>query len=85
MVLGVRAWALGHLVGKSSPPALMLFGGFLVWAVVNFISLRMRRGVAVEAPATVLNTAGTVILGVALFVAFAIYGHLLLIGVRPFD
>jgi uncharacterized membrane protein len=84
MVVGVGAWALGHLVVKSSPPALALFGGFLVWAILDFISLRMRPSTAVGAPATVLNTAGAVVLGVALFVVFALYGHLLLIGVRPF-
>ncbi len=84
MVLGVGAWALGHLIVKSSPPALALFGGFLVWAVLDFISLRLRPGTATGAPATILNTAGAAILGVALFAVFAIYGHSLLIGVRPF-
>ncbi len=85
MVLGVGAWALGHLVVKSSLPALALFGGFLAWAVLDFISLRMRPGVVVGAPSAILNTLGAVILGVGLFVVFALYGHLLLIGVRPFD
>jgi len=87
MVLGVGAWALGHLAVKSSAPALALFGGFLVWAVLDFISLRRRPapsgGTAAASPSLV-NTAGVVVVGAALGIAFAVWGHLLLIGVRPF-
>ena len=87
MVLGVGVWALGHLASESSAPALALFLGFLVWAVLEFISLR-RRGDGAPAPASApdrwINTVGTVAAGVALFVAFALWGHPLLIGVRLF-
>jgi uncharacterized membrane protein len=87
MVLGVGAWALGHLAVKSSPPALALFGGFLVWAVLDFISLRRRPavigGVGAGAAPKLINTAGVVVLGAGLSVVFAIWGHLPLIGVRP--
>ena len=86
MVLGVGCWALGHLLVKSSAPALALFVGFLAWAVIDFLSLR-RRNAAAPAPGartSLAATAGTVIVGVIAFVAFLIWGHPLLIGVRPF-
>ncbi len=87
MVLGVGFWALGHLLVKSSPPALALFGGFLVWAALDFASLRRRTGgvASTAAPgSSLVATAGTIVVGVLLFVAFAVWGHPLLIGVRPF-
>jgi len=88
MVLGVGCWALGHLVSKSSPPALALFGAFLVWAVLDFISLRLRPapagGPSAGGPPSLINTAGVVVFGAALGIAFAVWGHPLLIGVRPF-
>ena len=84
MVLGVGCWALGHLLVKSSPPALALFGGFLVWATLDFISLRRRGGSAAPPTSSVVATAGTVVVGTLVFVAFAVWGHPLLIGVKPF-
>lgn len=90
MVLGVGCWALGHLLVKSSPPALALFGAFLVWAVVDFLSLR-RRGQAAAVPdsrpagtSSLAATAGTVVVGLIAFVGFLVWGHRLLIGVSPF-
>ncbi len=84
MVLGVGAWALGHLLVKSSPPALALFGGFLVWAVLDFISLRRRAAATTTgAPPSLVSTAGVVVVGGLAFVAFALWGHQMLIGVRP--
>jgi uncharacterized membrane protein len=87
MVAGVGAWALGHLLVKSSPAALALFAGFLLWAVLDFVSLRLRPAAPdapAPAPASLVNTLGTVVVGGLLYAGFAFWGHALLIGVRPF-
>jgi len=85
MVFGVGLWALGHLLVNATPEALLLFGGFLVWAGADFVSLR-RRGsstAAIAGAPKVLNTALVVLVGTVLNVVFVVWLHVLLIGVSP--
>lgn len=86
MVLGVKVWALAHLLATGTLAHLLLFAAFLVWAVANFSSARRRdRRDGVSYPAGRLTaTAITVVLGVAAWAAFAFGLHGLLIGVKPF-
>jgi uncharacterized membrane protein len=42
MVLGVKVWALAHLLANHTLADLLLFGSFLVWAVLDFRSARQR-------------------------------------------
>ncbi|MEY2951972.1 MAG: hypothetical protein RLZZ401_59 [Pseudomonadota bacterium] len=85
MVLGTKAWALGHLLANGNLADVLLFGGFLAWAIVDFVSLRRRDRVAgVVAPAgTTRGTGLTVLLGVVLWGVFAFALHGPLIGVQP--
>lgn len=86
MVLGVKAWALAHLLANGTVAHEALFGGFLAWAVLDFISARRRdRAVGTTYPAgTLPATAITVVVGAVAWVAFAMWLHGLLIGIRPF-
>lgn len=86
MVLGVKSWALAHLLSNGSLAHVVLFGSFLAWAVVNFIAARKRdRALATPyAAGTVPATVVTVVVGVAAWAAFAFKLHGLLIGIRPF-
>lgn len=86
MVLAVKAWALGHLLANGSVAHVLLFGGFLVWGVVNFIAARRRdRATGKQYPAgTLAGTGVTVLVGVAAWAVFAFKLHGLLIGIRPF-
>ena len=43
MILAVKLWALGHLIANGDLGSVLLFGSFLVWAVLGFISMRRRR------------------------------------------
>ena len=83
MVFGVGLWALGHLLANATPAALALFGGFLVWALVDFVSLRRRGSSRGPAPRAI-NTVLVVITGSVLTGLFAHVLHLWLIGVAPF-
>ena len=86
MVLGVKVWALAHLVANGTLADLVLFGSFLAWAVANYAISRRRdrqQGLAYgrgKAVATVL----TLLLGVAGWALFAFGLHGLLIGIKPF-
>ena len=42
MVAGVKLWALAHLLANHTLADLLLFGGFLVWAVLCFRAARGR-------------------------------------------
>ena len=86
MVLGVKAWALAHLLSNGSLADLLLFGSFLVWAVLSFRAARQRDRQA--SPAVVstsaLATGLTLVVGIGAWVVFALWLHGPLMGVRPF-
>ncbi len=86
LVLGVKAWTLAHLLANGSVAHVLLFGAFLAWGVLNFIAARRRDRVAGTqyAAGTVPMTVVTVVVGVAVWAAFAFKLHGLLIGIRPF-
>jgi uncharacterized membrane protein len=86
MVLGVKVWALAHLVANNTLADLLLFGGFLVWAVLSFRAARSRdrAGRVVYAPGRGGPTAVAVLAGLAVWAAFAFWAHEAWIGVRPF-
>lgn len=39
MLIGVKIWALAHLLVNGDTPSFVLFGGILAWAVVEMITL----------------------------------------------
>ena len=86
MVLGVKAWALAHLLANGNVAHMVLFGSFLAWAIWNFVASRRRdRLTGVQYPAGSGGaTAITVVFGVGAWLAFALVLHGWLIGVRPF-
>jgi uncharacterized membrane protein len=86
MVLGVKVWALAHLLANGSLTHVVLFGSFLVWAVLNFRAARGRDRVAgtVYPEGSAGATVVTVAVGVAAWAGFAFWAHAAWIGVRPF-
>lgn len=42
MVLSVKVWALAHLLANGNLADVILFGSFLIWAVLNFRAARAR-------------------------------------------
>jgi uncharacterized membrane protein len=86
MVLGVKTWALAHLLANVTLADMVLFGSFLVWAVLNFRAARARDRAAgtVYPPGSAAMTGVTVLAGVVAWAVFAFWAHGVLIGVRPF-
>ena len=83
MVLGVKTWALAHLLANNTLADLLLFGSFLVWAVLSFRAAKARdRAEGVQrSVGSGVRTAITVAVGVAAWAAFAFIAHRPLIGV----
>lgn len=86
MVAGVKLWAFAHLLSNGRLADVILFGAFLVWAVVDFRAARRRdRAAGTSYPGgRGARTAITVIVGIAAWAVFAFWAHRLLIGVAPF-
>lgn len=85
MVLGVKVWALAHLLSNGTLADVLLFGSFLLWAVLSFSTARRRdRAQGTVYPhSTAVGTVATVLVGAAAWAAFAFWAHAWLIGVAP--
>ena len=84
MLLGVKLWAFAHLLANGMLADLILFGSFLLWAVVDFRSARRRQpAAAMQIVPTRRGTVLTVVIGVVAWVLFAFFLHKILIGVAP--
>ena len=85
MILGVKVWALAHLISNNTLADLLLFGSFLVWAVLDYRAARRReRTLATVIDAGPLSrTILTVVVGVVAWAVFAMWAHRVLIGVSP--
>jgi uncharacterized membrane protein len=86
MVLGVKVWALAHLVSNGTLAHVVLFGAFLIWAVLDFRASKQRDRVeqTIYPPGKTGATVLTVLVGGVAWAAFAFWLHGLLIGIRPF-
>ena len=86
MVAGVKIWALAHLLANGALADVLLFGSFLVWAVLSFTAARRRDRVAgtVYPVGSSARNAITVAVGLVAWAAFAFALHRPLIGVSPF-
>jgi len=86
MILGVKTWAIAHLLANGRLGDVVLFGAFLLWAILDFRAARQRdraQGTTYAAGGTVRDII-VVVLGLVAWAAFALYLHGPLIGVRPF-
>jgi uncharacterized membrane protein len=81
MLAATQLWAVAHLLANGTLAAVLLFGSFLAWAVLDRASMRHRtqRGIPALPPAR-FNDAVAVIGGLALYVAFVLRLHAWLIG-----
>ena len=86
MILGGKLWAFGHLQPAATLADLVLFGAFLLWAVLDFRAARQRDRAlgTVYAPGATGPTVLAVVVGAAAWAAFAFWLHAAWIGVAPF-
>ena len=85
MLLAVILWAAAHLLANGTLADLLLFGGFLVWAVADWISAQGR---AVPhrvpgAPPRALNDIAALAGGLVVYAVFLFRAHVWLVGVPP--
>lgn len=90
MLLAVKIWATAHLLANGDLGSMLLFGGFLAWAVAARISAKRRalapgaiaaQHGAVAVPHGWRNDALAVAIGIGAWFVFARYLHYPVIGV----
>ena len=84
-VLSVKVWALAHLLSVGVVADVVLFGGFLIWAVLSFRAARQRDRAnhTVYPPGNAIGTSIAIAAGLVAWSVFALLLHGPLIGVRP--
>jgi len=86
MVLGVKVWALAHLLVNGMLADVLLFGSFVVWAIVDYAASRQRdraEGMVRTAPSGAMAWLTPILGGIVLWAVFVFWAHRALIGVSP--
>ncbi|GBQ90489.1 nitrate reductase [Gluconacetobacter johannae DSM 13595] len=83
MLAGVKVWAFGHLLATGMVHDVVLFGPFLLWAVLDFRVSRRRDRVAgtVYPAGSARGDAMALVIGAVAWIAVAVWLHGMLIGV----
>jgi uncharacterized membrane protein len=84
MLAATKIWALAHLLANGTLAAVLLFGGFLAWAVLDRISVGKRtvREIPGARPGK-FNDAIAVVGGLLLYGLLVGWAHARLFGVAP--
>ena len=84
MLAAVKVWALAHLLANGMLADVLLFGGFLLWAILDRISLRHRPVRELRAaPPGRWNDLIAVVAGLAVYGLMVAWAHQRLFGVSP--
>jgi uncharacterized membrane protein len=86
MLVGVKVWAMAHLLANGDLGSIILFGSFLAWAVAARISVKRRdeavpHGAPLKPPSGFRNDALAIVIGTVAYIAFVVWLHPALIGV----
>ncbi|HEV7984952.1 MAG TPA: NnrU family protein [Steroidobacteraceae bacterium] len=84
MLAAVILWATAHLLAIGTVPDVLLFGSFLLWAIIDRIAVKRRQpSPARRRLALPYGDVIAVTLGLLLYALFLLKLHTLLIGVSP--
>jgi uncharacterized membrane protein len=87
MLLATKLWATAHLLANGTLADVLLFGGFLAWAVADRISVKRRTPEQAHAvpgaPPRPMNDAIAIVGGLAVYAVTVLWAHRWLFGVSP--
>ena len=83
MLLSTKLWALAHLLANGMLADVLLFGGFLLWAGLDRMSVARRPATAAPKAGGKANDLIAVVAGLLIYGVFVGGLHLWLFGVSP--
>jgi uncharacterized membrane protein len=84
LLVATKLWALAHLLVNGALADVLLFGGFLAWAVADRIAVKKRpQAIVVIGPQAVRNDLIAIGVGLLFYGVFVFWLHEALIGVAP--
>jgi len=86
MSASVKLWGLAHLLANGNLGDIVLFGSFMMWAIFDYRASRQRdKKAGIKYPASGISRDIVVsAIGIGLWIAFVMFLHEWLIGVKPF-
>jgi uncharacterized membrane protein len=92
MIVGVKLWAVAHLIANGDLGSIILFGSILAWAVYDRISFKFRTDDGASPLAGVLPAGMSdatkdilaVVLGTVIYLALGFWFHPYVVGVKAF-
>ncbi len=87
MITAVKPWAFAHLLSNGMLADIILFGAFLIWAIVGHAAFKRRdQQYGVTYPeGKIANDIIVLVIAVIFYGVFAMFLHQRLIGVAPFS
>jgi uncharacterized membrane protein len=82
MLVGVKTWAVAHLIVNGDVGGIILFGSVLAWAVYDRITLKHRSdpgGLSIPEGGS-KNDIAAVIVGIIIYLALGFVFHPLVVG-----
>ena len=87
MLLATKLWATAHLLANGTLADVLLFGGFLAWAVADRISVKRRTPAEAHAvpgaPPGPMNDLVAIAIGLAVYAVTVLWAHRWAFGVSP--
>jgi uncharacterized membrane protein len=82
MLVGVKTWAVAHLISNGDLGSILLFGSFLLWAGFDRITLKHRTdaGAPTIAAGGARNDTIAIVVGTLLYLALGFIFHPLVVG-----
>ncbi len=84
MLVAIKTWAFAHLLANGDAASVLLFGGFLLFAVTDRISVKRRTASGLVTPPAGGSAGGDIVavgIGLLLYAAFVWKLHVWIIGV----
>jgi len=85
LIAGLKTWAFAHLIANGMLADILLFGAFLLWSIAAYASARRRdrKAGTIYPVGPVSRDVTAVVAGMLVWIVFAMWLHLWLIGVSP--
>ncbi len=80
MLIGIKTWAVSHLLINGDLASIILFGSLLAWAIITLIAVK-KRGVKPPVATSAKPDMIAVVTGLAIWLVFVMWVHTWLIGV----